>query len=572
MAYWSSKGYDRFAYETGLHGPRNAKPRWQELAEIAQGYSSSSGPLPTATASTTIRHLEQMDHRHRSYNDGDDTSWDRRSRVRGSNVASLGASRSRSRSRPTRKRTIITEDFVPRRRSDSPQSHFSLGAFWKPALFILLLALLKNILVWYGDPMLPEVRTVRSSFTEEVWTSQDESVVVKVTDQICKIPVVPRVLNCRQPLGSDVPRNGSIQHPLRGIVSALSENPDTVDAILDLTEYIKKELLAIRRPETEVTPPTTPAEPVQVGTAQSKPLCIDHLLNLTTIFEANLVEWNNEKDELLGTMQAQLATLNLEHQDKARERFNLAVARNLGDIATSLKHMQSSSLTALNKTLGFLHNDMPITMQCSDAFIDEGTQTSSTGPDRPSVFKRLLLWSLPFTTAISPKTAHPQLTAAERKQVLHDKALAIRPLLACIHASNTKALSAATLAGTLMMVHNSWLGSVREVFWRGEQERIDEDIIRGLKEMKGLVPMIMEQRRGGRADRQYLRTMARAKKAVEEIKARREGASKTRRTPTKVWSTSTMRVWERRGGKMVEVHLQPEDSGEASEAHDKAVE
>jgi hypothetical protein len=33
----------------------------------------------------------------------------------------------------------------------------------------------------------------------------------------------------------------------------------------------------------------------------------------------------------------------------------------------------------------------------------------------------------------------------------------------------------------------------------------------GLKEMEGLVPMLMDQRRGQRVDRKYMRSMARAR-------------------------------------------------------------
>lgn len=347
--------------------------------------------------------------------------------------------------------------------------------------------------------------------TEEVWTIHNESVVERVTDRICKLPAVPRVLKRSQPMGPEVSSDRSIHHYLRGMVSALSENPDTVDAILDITEDIKKELVALQKLEMEITQPDSPAETTQ--NVRADPLCTDNLLNLTSLFEAGLIDWDIEKDELLGSMQAQLASLNLEHQDTARKRFNMAVARNLEEIATSLGHMQRTNLAALNKTLQLLLDDIPTTIQCLDAFEDGIARDTSTAPNRPSVLKRLLLWSLPFTSTL-PNIFTTSLTLAERKQIVHDKSLDIRPLLYAIEVSNRKALSATTTAETLMMMRTSWIGSMLEVFRRGNQDKFDKNLLAGLKNMRSLVPMIMEQRKGGRADRKYMRTMARARKAV----------------------------------------------------------
>jgi len=572
MAYWSSTDYGHFASESSPYDLRNAKPRWQQLAEIAQGYSSSSDPLSTATAPTTNQNFEQMERRNRNSRNGGDAFWNRRPRAHDGNVASLGASRSRSQSRRSRTRTTITEEFAPRRRSESPQTHGCLSTFWRSVLSIYLLALLNNVLVWYDESGISDARTIRRSSTEEVWTSHDESVVERVGHQICKIPVVPRVLNCSQPSGSEVPSDQSVHHYLRGIVSALSENPDTVDAILDKTEDIKKELVALQKLELDNISPIRPAESIQIESdIRAEPLCTDRLLNLTSILEVDLVDWDSDKDELLNTMQAQLTSLNLEHQDMARERFNFAIARNLEEIATSLEHMQSSNLAALNKTLGLLLDDIPVFIQCLEASeIADVHNTSSTPTDRPSILKRLILWSLPFTTSLS-NTADPSLTPDQRKKIIHDHTLAISPLLHAIQASNAKAYSAATTAQTMMMVRTSWIGSIIEVFWRGQRESFDKDLLAGLKEMRSLVPMIMEQRRGGKAERKYTRVMARAKKAVKEIKAKanNEPRLKTRRVQ------SSYQVWERRGGVMQEVvseHHEHDMDEKALKAHDEAME
>jgi hypothetical protein len=45
----------------------------------------------------------------------------------------------------------------------------------------------------------------------------------------------------------------------------------------------------------------------------------------------------------------------------------------------------------------------------------------------------------------------------------------------------------------------------------GRNQRFDQDLLGGLLEMKSLVPMLMEQRRGQRVDRKYIRSMARTK-------------------------------------------------------------
>lgn len=247
-------------------------------------------------------------------------------------------------------------------------------------------------------------------------------------------------------------------------------------------------------------------------------------------------------------MQAQLTSLNLEHQDMTRERFNFAVARNLEEVAASLEHMQSSNLAALNKTLGLLLDDMPVLVQCLEASGNADVHNTSTPIDRPSILKRLILWSLPFTFPLS-NTADPSLTPDQGKNIIHDHTLAIHPLLHAIQVSNAKAYSAATTAQTMMMVRTSWIGSIIEVFWQGQRESFDKDLLAGLKEMRSLVPMLMEQRRGGKAERKYTRVMARAKKAVKEIKAKanNEPRLKTRRVQ------SSYQVWEERGGVMQEV-------------------
>ena len=402
--------------------------------------------------------------------------------------------------------------------------------------------------------------------TEEVWTTKDGPLVQRAIYQICNIPLVPKVLDCSHSSGTEVSSNGSIHHAFRDIVSALSGNPDTVDTILDMTEDIKKKLTTLQELETKTTQPADPAGAMQNEGSPAEPLCTDHLLNLTSALETNLVAWDIEKDNLLGIMQERLTSLNLEHQDTVKEHVHHTDTRDLMDLSASLENMQISNLDALNKTVALLLHDMP---QCFDTLRDGDARDILTTPQRPSLLKRLLLWSLPFRPTIPLNIISSLLTPAERRKILHDKVLALSPLLDALHTSIAKAYSATTAAETMMMIHTSWLGSIRELFWRGSREKVDKDILKGLKEVKGLVPMIIAQRKGGRADRKYMRTMAKAKKAVEEIRAKKEGVRKASRV------RGYVRVWERRNGKMEEVvseDFEAHDMDEkALEAHNKAM-
>jgi hypothetical protein len=78
--------------------------------------------------------------------------------------------------------------------------------------------------------------------------------------------------------------------------------------------------------------------------------------------------------------------------------------------------------------------------------------------------------------------------------------LAIQPLLSAIYASNSKAHRSAMTARTLVQRNESWVGRLGGMFWEGK-ERFDGDLIGGLMEMRGLVPMLMEQRRGKQVNR-----------------------------------------------------------------------
>lgn len=91
-----------------------------------------------------------------------------------------------------------------------------------------------------------------------------------------------------------------------------------------------------------------------------------------------------------------------------------------------------------------------------------------------------------------------------RKQLLLANIEAIHSSLKAIRASLLKAHAAANTAHTLVQFgERSWLRWVL-----GRKSAFDEDMMDGLRELRGLVPMLMEQRRGQRADRAYQRSKA----------------------------------------------------------------
>jgi hypothetical protein len=276
----------------------------------------------------------------------------------------------------------------------------------------------------------------------------------------------------------------------------MSENPDTVDAILDILEDIKTQLAAIQKIEMALrtTGPIKTAEPLRIPVPNLrlpvKPIPFNRLFNYTSVLKGGLADWENDKDNLLKLMQAQIHSLVPKHQDGP---FHKAIIRELEKIATSLEELRKSRLSPLMKTWSRLLVDIPVP-QYSDA---ETQKDTSTLP-KLSVFERFILWSFPFTSSLTTSKTH--LTRAERTQILHKNVLAIPPLLSAIYASNSKAHRSAMTAKTLVQRNESWVGRLMELVW-GRKERFDGDMTGGLMETRGLVPMLMEQRRGKRVDR-----------------------------------------------------------------------
>jgi hypothetical protein len=112
-------------------------------------------------------------------------------------------------------------------------------------ILVSLLALIIALLSWFGIPAVRSLGLKGPSIPSAVWMPQNELFVAEVRDHVCKIPPVIKVLDCGQLSDPEASRNNPIRHTIPGIVFALSENPDTVDEILDILEDIKKDLFAI---------------------------------------------------------------------------------------------------------------------------------------------------------------------------------------------------------------------------------------------------------------------------------------------------------------------------------------
>jgi hypothetical protein len=263
MVYWSSTGFDDYA----------AKPRWQELAQLAELYSTPSPTFSTATAPKANPHIGHMDHRTPGYDNGDNGLWSKRLRAHDNNVASLGASRSRSRSRPSRPRTRMFENSTTstRQRSKSAADRGYQHTHSVQKTLVPLFALVIALLLWFSVPAFRSLGLTETSISNAGWIPQNGSSITEARNCVCKIPLVPKVLDCGHLTGTEVSRDNMIRHAIPGIIFALSENPDTIDEILDILEDIKKDLFVI-----------------QESTMERTALPTDHLLNLASILEADL--------------------------------------------------------------------------------------------------------------------------------------------------------------------------------------------------------------------------------------------------------------------------------------------
>lgn len=168
--------------------------------------------------------------------------------LRDHNAAGVGASRSRSRSRPGGTPTRMSRTPPKsRKRNKSVLGRAYRYTPSKQIMFLSLLALVNILLSWFGFGIFsysgPSVRSIVGS----VETPQRDSIKTSVRHSLCQIPLVPRILHCDVPTGTGtISRPRVIQYAIPGIVFALSENLNAVDDVLDVIENMKKQFATMR--------------------------------------------------------------------------------------------------------------------------------------------------------------------------------------------------------------------------------------------------------------------------------------------------------------------------------------
>lgn len=226
--------------QTDLHDFRNAKPRWQELAEI--------------TASPPISEIRYPDRPFFAPDENFDLkAW--RDKYRGRQMrdnisVGLGASRSRSRSR-LRERSFSrgygeswldelfreSRSVPPRHRVKEQKRERFIGMVALAGIMFSWLALF-----WYPSAgvVYPIKRTPYHAWQNLNYVSTG------VKHGLCQMPVFPKILNCKAPPETELLfRDNSIRHAIPGVLYALSESPEALDDVLDLLAKAKKGLHAL---------------------------------------------------------------------------------------------------------------------------------------------------------------------------------------------------------------------------------------------------------------------------------------------------------------------------------------
>lgn len=407
----------------------------------------------------------------------------------------------------------------------------------KQNMFLMLLALVNILLSWFGYGVFSYFGLFVWSIVGRVWTPMDVSVRAEVWHNLCRIPVVPRILHCGNPTGIETASRGnSIEHVIPSIAFALSENPDAVDSIFDLLEDIRNELDVMRH-EMEMIEFAERNAPVPIPSRETESTIVTiRLLNITAIrFQRDLAGYDAFRDWLLENMHLRIRALDpqlvydadqMAYPDYIDEytlsRPLLTVVSDdlshfmavLDRIGTSVNLLDMPWSQLLNRTKVSLYPFAKSTALNNNDFSGEqrSKNNSFAAVQQPSLLKRFILWSLitlerfPHLDTSAEQIKRPSDTAKRlRKELLLAKIQAIRTLLEAIRASVLKARAVTNTAYALVRSEERSL--LRWMF--GKKSAFDEDMLNGLRHLRGLVPMLMEQRRGQRADRAYQRTKAR---------------------------------------------------------------
>ncbi|KAG2164403.1 hypothetical protein JADG_004142 [Aureobasidium aubasidani] len=370
-------------------------------------------------------------------------------------------------------------------------------------------------------------------------------------------------------------RDDTIRHAIPGVLYALSESSEALDDVLDLLAKAKKGLHALlhEKPDlekqssrsaqpgrihspskrtvaeatnTESATLITDTDPSQQTKERDFSLMkpdtwkkphtrsetIEALITPVAYLKDHIEKFDSSREILLEIMRRRMY-----HVDKLYEQINnktqtgvqynpkqwfgdsklqfrKAVEEDFGNHAMVLEGLRDG-LEVLGGEWSVLFEQTGLLLKSDGPAAGEGDK-SAQNRRRKSLFERFILWASPIDFSRPSrrtlffefeKAAPISLTPAQNREQLLAAIQDMYPHLRAIHASTSKAYTSANLAKTMIKYEKSswWTKLVRS---RGT---FDEDLIRGLRETASMVPMLMEQRRGQRAERQYDRAWAKRK-------------------------------------------------------------
>ncbi|KEQ90538.1 hypothetical protein AUEXF2481DRAFT_567223 [Aureobasidium subglaciale EXF-2481] len=249
MAYLYSADFDRTDGLSG-HDLRNAKPRWQELNEVSSAYTTSTAVNQPQERKRVSKQLEPSRRITRQ-----DTHVKK--------IARLGASVSHSH---LRARSQIVEGRSNRAKPSTKAPHPDIWAISRKQTCLLRLFALIGITFICSRLLSQRTPWSNASSLAHIETGFE--------DRICRFPVVSRIQYCGTYLEPEPTlRAHSVRRAIPEVLYALSESPNAVDDVLDLSEETKIGLRSLRR-STRI-PPNTCSRPTEqnlpTGRAEAKP-------------------------------------------------------------------------------------------------------------------------------------------------------------------------------------------------------------------------------------------------------------------------------------------------------------
>lgn len=329
----------------------------------------------------------------------------------------------------------------------------------------------------------------------------DEILNADLRHSLCQMPLVPRILHCGEPTGTDtISRNRSTRNTIPGIAFALSENPDAVDEILDTLEDMKKEFAT--------TQEDTPFQFKQDNRKQT----ISTLIDSTMDIENRILKWDANKDLLINGIFHDLNTIAVKQNwgtalgEKwakvmfpIQAEFSKAVAVTLADIAMVLEDLLNNLET--------VEESWSVLLERTNALIDPKEHVADN--KKYGQMSRFLLWCLGSTNTKSSKTQYQ--IDLQRYQQLLNKIQDVEPQLKAIHTSIHKAHVLAVISRALIESRtNSRLARLESLIKIvGGPDTFQKDSMDGVRETAQMALMLLEQK-VQRTDRKYQRSLLEA--------------------------------------------------------------